>query len=100
MFVPAGEAVGELAAVIGQCGMQGIRHRSDQITQRLGRHHLAGPLLPCHIGELAGPVEGNKEIAPALGRLRFCDIDVAVADWVGLEYLGMTAITFWNRYSK
>ena len=36
-------------------------------------------------GELRGPIDGDKEIEPALRGAYFGDVDVAVADRVGLE---------------
>ena len=36
-------------------------------------------------GELGHPIDGDQEIKPALGGLDFGDVDVEVAERVGLE---------------
>src|ERR1700757_2730920 len=36
-------------------------------------------------GELRGPIDGDEEVEPALGGADFGDVDVEVADRIGLE---------------
>ena len=77
--------VGELDAVIGQHRVDGIGHRRDQVAQELGGDHLAGLLMQFDKRELAGPVDGHEQAQLALGGLHLGDIDVELADGIGLE---------------
>lgn len=53
--------VGELDAIVGQHGVDGLRHGSDHIAQELGGEHPACFQLQFHKGELAGPVDGQEQ---------------------------------------
>lgn len=44
--------IGELDAVIGQYGMDGIGEACDQVAQELCRRHLARLLMQLDVGEL------------------------------------------------
>lgn len=73
--------VGELNAIIGQDGMNGVGHGRDQIAQELGGIHFAGFGIELSECELGCSVNCNKEIELAPGRLHLGNIDVEVAEW-------------------
>ena len=77
--------VGELDAVVGQHGVDGIGHGSDQIVQELGGDHLARFAMSLDERELAGAVDPHEQAQLSLGGLHLGDVDVEVADRVGLE---------------
>ena len=68
--------VGELDAVVGQNGMDGIGHGRDQVAKELGHHQLARRLVQFRIGELGRPVDSNEEAQLALGGLHLGDVDM------------------------
>jgi hypothetical protein len=81
--------VGELDAVVGQHGVDGIGNGGDQIAQELRRGHFAGLLVQFGIGKLRRPVDGHEKVQLAFGRLNLGNIDVKVADRIGFElFLG------------
>ena len=80
-------AVGELDAIVGQNGLDGIGDRRHQIAQELSGLHLTGCGMELGEGEFGGAVDGHEEGEFALGRLHAGDIDVEVADRVALEPL-------------
>lgn len=77
--------IGELDAIIGKHGMDGVRDRFDQVAQELGGDHLAGFLVQFDKSELACPIDRDEQAQLALGGLHFGDVDVEVADRIGLE---------------
>ena len=77
--------VGELDAIVGQHGVDGIRHSCDQVPQELGSDHFTCLAMEFDEGELAGAVDGYEQPQLALGGLHLGDVDVEVADRVGLE---------------
>lgn len=78
--------IGELDAVIGQHCVDRIRDRLDQVARELGGDHLACSLVQFDKGELAGAVDRDEQAQLAFGRLYLCNVDVEVADRVGLEF--------------
>jgi hypothetical protein len=55
------------------------------MAQEFGCDHLGGPLVQFDIGELAGPIDGHEQVQLAFGRLHLGDVDVEIADRIGLE---------------
>jgi hypothetical protein len=92
--VPVRLSVGELNAVIGQDGMNDIRNGLLEIAQELGCLHFSGLWMQLDKGELAGLVNGHKQIESAFGGLYFGDLDVEIADRVRLEFLSDGLIAF------
>jgi hypothetical protein len=84
---------GKLNAVIGEHGMDLVRNGRDQCLQEARRG--GSPRLPDNLdeGEFARAINGDIEIELALGGLDLCDIDVDVADRVGLELLSVRLVT-------
>ena len=64
-----------------------VGHGSDQSGEEGGRGHPSGLIDQLDEGELAGPIDGDKAEQFNLGRLHLCNVDVGVADRVGLELL-------------
>jgi len=78
---------GEVNAMVGQDRVHPVRHRLDQRAQEVagdsGRHLL----VQFHKSELAGAINRNQQIEPSLLSAHFGDVDVEVADGVGLKFL-------------
>jgi hypothetical protein len=89
--------VGELDAIIGQDGMNGVRHGRDQIAQELSGIHLTGFGIEFCEGELGCPVNRYEEIELALGRLHLSNVDVEITDWVALKLLLRLFVAFHLR---
>jgi hypothetical protein len=66
----------------------------DEIAQELGCIHLADFGIELSEGELGRAVNRYKEIQPAFGGLHLGDVNVEVADRVGLELLLRLFVTF------
>ena len=74
--------------------MDRVRHGGDEIVQKGRRDPLSGLLVQLNEGELARAVDGHEQVELALFGADPCDVDVKVADRVGLEArpLGLVAI--------
>ena len=59
----------------------------DQGCQERGRRHAIGFCDELHEGEFARAVNGDIEMQLALGGLHLGDVDVEIADRIGLELL-------------
>jgi len=89
---------GELDAVVGQDGVDLVGKRLDypfQEGRRRGSSSLPDQL---HDGEFARPINGDIEIELAFGGLNLGDIDVEIADGIGLEPFlgGLVALDLWQ----
>lgn len=80
-------SVGELNAIVGQNGVNGVGHCRDQIAQELSGIHLAGFGVEFRERELGCSVNCDKEIELALSRLHLVNIDVEVSDRIAFELL-------------
>lgn len=72
---------------VGEGRVDFVGNRRDEVAQELGCDHLGGPLLQFDIGELARLIDGHEELQLAFSRLHLGDVDVEVADRIGLELL-------------
>ena len=74
--------------------MEPVGHGCDQVAQERGSGHFPGLLVQFDIGELGGAVDGHEEIQFAFSRLNLSNINVEVAERVGLELLlgGLVAL--------
>ena len=91
--------VGELDAIIRQNDVNPVGHGCDQIAQKRGGSHFPGLMVQFDVSELGGAVpsrafsmpcqatDADEEIQFAFGRLNLSDINVKIADRVGLERL-------------
>ncbi len=88
--------IGEVDAVVGQNGVDFVGHRLDQAAQEVGRGACCCLCVQLGEGELACAVDGDEEVELALGSLYLGDVDMEVADGVGLEgFLGrLVALDF------
>ena len=78
---------GEMNSVVGEHGVDLVRHGLDQGVQEVGRDALGGLLVHLDEGELRGPVDGDEKVKLALLGADLRNIDVEVADRVGHEFL-------------
>ena len=85
--------IGELDAIIGEHDVEPVGHGCDQVSQEGRSGHFPGLLVQFHEGELGGAVDGDKEIQLALRRLNFSNINMEVAERVGLELLLRRLVT-------
>ena len=79
--------MGTVAAVVGEHRMDRVRDRCDQPPQEVGGGLAADLLVQLDEGELSGAVDGHDHVQLALLGAQFGDVDVEVADRVGLERL-------------
>jgi hypothetical protein len=87
----------QLDAIIGEYGVEFVRHSRNEIAQELGCHRLQGFRVELGVRELRRAIDGDKQGAPAFFGPHFGDVDVAVAERVGLELflLGLGALASW-----
>jgi len=84
---------GEVHAVVGEHGMDLIGQGLDQRLEEVGRNPLRGLFVHLDEGELRGAVDRDQEIELALFGTHLGDIEMEVADRVGLEFLAPGTIT-------
>ena len=60
-------AIGELYAVVGERGVDGVGNGCDEVTQELSGGHFPGFCDQLSEGELRGSVDGHEEVEFALG---------------------------------
>lgn len=83
----------EMDAVVSENGMDLARHRLDEMQKEVGRDSGRRLLMQLDVGELRRSIDGNEEMQLALFGAHFGNVDVEVADRVGLELtLGALAI--------
>jgi len=78
---------GEVGAVVGEHGVYLIRRGVDQAAEELGCNAPCGLFVKLGKGELADAVNGHQHVELALFGAHFCDVDVEIANRVGLESL-------------
>lgn len=71
--------------IIRQNSVDRVGHSGDQRDEECGSRCSAGPGYKLDKSELAGPVDRHIEIELAFGGTHFGDVDVEIADRVGLE---------------
>jgi hypothetical protein len=84
-------AVGELNAVVRQNLLDLIRHGSDEVTRALCGHSFHGLRVRVGIGALRCPVNGDKQVEFTFFGTPFGDVEVEVADRVGLKTFSFAA---------
>ncbi len=70
----------ELDAVIGQHGVDAVRHCFDERDEEGRGAAVVGFLDQLHEGELAGAIDSDEQVRFALGGLHFGDVDVEETD--------------------
>lgn len=78
----------------GENGVDLVWHRLKQMLQKLPGRFAVGFLNQLRNRELAGSVNGNKEIWLAFLRSHLSNIDMEIADGVALELLALWLVTF------
>ena len=76
-----------MGAVVGEHRVDLVRHGRDQGPQEVARHPPCGFLMQLGEGELARAIDGDEQVEPPFFRMHLGDVDVEVADRVGLELL-------------
>ena len=69
-----------MGAVIGQHGVDGIRHGVDEGAQEVCGDASCGFLVQFDVDELGDAIDCHQQIEPALCGLDLGDIDVEVAE--------------------
>ena len=77
--------IGEVGSVIGKDRVDLVRDGLNQPTQEVCGVAPRDRLAEFDKGELRGPVDGDKEIELALGGSNLRDVDMEIADRIGLE---------------
>ena len=77
--------VTELNAVVRQDSVQSVWEGVDQVAQELAGDHAGGLGLQPGEDELGCPVDANEQMEFALLGPDLCDVDMNVADRLGLE---------------
>ena len=90
-------AVGELNAVISEHGGNLVGDGGHQVAEELGGDHVVGLFVPLGIGKFARTVNGDKQVELAFFRADRRDVDMDVAQGIGLELLLRRCITFHRR---
>jgi hypothetical protein len=70
--------IGELDAIIGQDGVDLVRHRFDQGFEKSRSGHDVGPLDELGKSKLGSAINGHKEVELALGGAHLGEIDMEV----------------------
>ena len=77
--------IGEVGSVVGKDRVDLVRDGLNQPTQEVCGVAPGDRLAEFDKGELRGPVDGDKEIELALGGSNLRDVDMEIADRIGLE---------------
>ena len=82
-----GAGMGELDAIVGEQGVDPVGHGLDQGMEEVGRDLACRLLVQLGKGELAGAIDGHEQVELASLGADLGDIEMEVADRVGLEAL-------------
>ena len=77
--------IGEVGSVVGKNRVNPVRDSLDQPAQEICGVASRDRLAELDKGELRGPVDRDEEIELALGGSNLGDIDMEIADRIGLE---------------
>lgn len=90
--------IAELRAVVGQNGVNLVRDGSDQGFEKGSGGPDVGRPVQLDEGELRGPVHRHEQMQLALLDANLGEVDMKVADRVGLEWLaGLSPPTSGSR---
>ena len=90
----------ELNAVIGEHGVNFVRSGFNKRRQEDGRGRSASLLHKLYEGNFADPVDRNIQVEPAFGGPYFGNVDVEIADRIGLELFLFRFVAFDFRQSR
>jgi hypothetical protein len=74
-----------VGAVVGENGVDLVRHRLEQRPQEVRGDTCGRFLMQLGDGELGGPVDRHEQVELTFLGADLRDVDVEVADWIGLE---------------
>ena len=74
-----------MGSVVGEDGVDLVGDGGDQAAQEVSRGATRHLLMQFDEGELRGSVDGDEEIELALGGSNLGDVDMEIADRIGLE---------------
>ena len=77
-----------------------VRDGGDQVAQEVPRGATRHLLVHLDEGELRGSVDGDDEVEPALRSSNFGDVDMKLADRIGLELVFRRSFAFDLRQSR
>jgi hypothetical protein len=77
---------GEVGSVVGEDGMDLVRDGGDQAAQEVSRGAARHLLVHLDEGELRRSVDGDKQVELALSSSNLGDVDMKLADRIGLEF--------------
>ena len=86
--------VGEPDTVLGEYGVDAVRHSFNQHLQEQGSGGYVGALPQLDEGELGGAIDGHEYVELAFGAAQFGDIEMEKSDRVAAELLLGRLITF------
>ena len=89
-----------MRAIVGQHGVDLVGHGRDQVAQEVPGNASGGLLVELDEGELRGPVDPNEQIELALLGADLGDVDVKVADRIGLELAPVGLVTLDLRQTE
>ena len=77
---------GEVGSVVGEDGMDLVRDGGDQAAQEVSGGAARHLLVQLDEGELRRSVDGDEEVELALRGSNLGDVDMKIADRIGLEF--------------
>jgi hypothetical protein len=86
--------IGELHAIVREDRVNLVRHDFDQIEEELLGGGTWCPFVQLDIGKLASPINGDKEMKLAFCGSHFGNIDMELANRIGLELLLWIFVAF------
>jgi hypothetical protein len=92
-------AVGELPAVIGEHGVELVGDGGHQVAEELGGDHVVGFFVQLGIGKFTRPVNGDQQVELAFFRADLRDVDMDVAQGIGLELFLRRFLAFPIRHA-
>ena len=98
--VPVPGLLRELDAIVGQYGVDLIRHGFEHVLQELPSRAPVSRFNELGDGELGCPVDVNEEVELAFSSLHLSNINVEEADRVTLELLTLGLVAFDIRQAR
>ncbi len=98
--VPVASLLGELTAIVGQDGVDLVRHGLKQVLRELPGGLSVSRFNELSNCELGSPVNAHKEIELAFSRLHLGDVDMEEPYGVALELLALGLVTCDIRQSR
>jgi len=77
---------GEVGSVVGEDGVDLVGDGGDQPAQEVPGRAARHLVMQLDEGELRGPVDGDDEVESALRGSNFGEVDMEIADRIGLEF--------------